>query len=65
MRLTVNMRLLTQFSSMSVEEQKHIHSFADWLICLGNGELNIETDILLPKGIIPYILITGPFADLK
>ena len=50
MRLTVNMRLLTQANSMSLREQKHVRDFADWLIQIGNGELNEETEMSLPLG---------------
>jgi hypothetical protein len=50
MRLTVNMRLLTQANSISLREQKHVCDFADWLIQIGNGELNEETEMSLPLG---------------
>jgi hypothetical protein len=63
MRLTVNMRLLTQASSMPLQEQKHVSDFADWLIQIGNGELNEETEMLLPHGIASLTLKTELFAN--
>ena len=62
MRLTVNMRLLTQTNSMSLREEKHVSDFADWLIQIGNGELNEETEMLLP-GIFSLSFKTQRWTD--
>jgi hypothetical protein len=40
---------------MSLKEQQHVYDFADWLIQIGNGELNEETEMLLPPGMISII----------
>ena len=50
MKLIVNMRLLAQSDLMSSEEQQHTHNFAKWLIQLGDGNLNENTEIPMPEG---------------
>jgi len=50
MKLIANMRLLTQSDLMSAEEQQHTQKFAEWLIHLGDGTLNDNTEMSLPNG---------------
>lgn len=55
MKLIVNMRLLAQSDLMSSEEQRNTNEFAQWLIQLGDGTLNDNTEMLLPNGTLLII----------
>ena len=55
MKLIVNMRLLAQSDLMSSEEQQHTHNFAEWLIQLGDGNLNENTEMPMPEGTLLFM----------
>jgi hypothetical protein len=51
MRLTVNMRLLAQAGLMSLAQHMYPRQFADWLLQVGDGNVNGSDDVIpLPSG---------------
>ena len=51
LKLTINMRLLTQSHEMTPLDHLKAQSFADWLLAIGEGRDNMTPVTELPSGI--------------
>ena len=58
MRLTVNMRLLAQARHMSLDQQHYTQDFAAWLLNVGNGSINEENNVNLPRSTCPLCFLS-------
>jgi hypothetical protein len=58
MRLTVNMRLLAQARHMSPDQLHYTQDFAAWLLNVGNGSINEENNVNLPRSTCPLCFLS-------